>query len=55
MVSRRRKGIHLPRCLPPHRQRQNLKSGSTGLLWVIAAAVVIGVIVLGVLRYLGKI
>jgi pSer/pThr/pTyr-binding forkhead associated (FHA) protein len=31
------------------------KSGSAGLLWVIAAAVVIGVIVLGVLRYLGKI
>jgi pSer/pThr/pTyr-binding forkhead associated (FHA) protein len=29
--------------------------GGTGLLWIIAAAVVLGVIVLGVLRYLGKI
>ena len=36
-------------------QRRTKKSGSGGLLWVIAAAVVIGVIVLGALRYFGKI
>ncbi|MEP6485310.1 MAG: FHA domain-containing protein [Rudaea sp.] len=47
--------VHAPAAVPAAKPSAPSGGSSGSLMWIIAAAVVIGVIVLGVLRYLGKI